>query len=93
MYRRALAMIMNFYLFVLQKNNTEVVNVVNAALRKKENVVNQKKVVQKPDPETVIVISSDDESDKGKFVSRRRKGVELKAFSSVLSARSKVCSN
>nr|QYW07116.1 cyclin B1-2 [Dimocarpus longan] len=87
-----------------KKPNTEVANATllaegvaalgkgGDAVRKAAAVANQKKGIDKPKPETVIVISSDDESDEGKFVSRRatRKEVKVKAFSSVLSARSKL---
>ncbi|KAL5764476.1 hypothetical protein ACOSQ2_017070 [Xanthoceras sorbifolium] len=78
--------------------------VVNATTLPADGVVvrkaaaNQKKGVDKPKPETVIVISSDDESGKGvKPVTRRitREGPsrkEVKSFSSVLTARSKLAS-
>ncbi|KAJ4824118.1 hypothetical protein Tsubulata_008865 [Turnera subulata] len=56
-----------------------------------------KKATEKPEPETVIVISSDDESDTSKAVDRRvsmqgpsKKGG--KAFTSILTARSKAAS-
>ncbi|KAI9196098.1 hypothetical protein LWI28_021000 [Acer negundo] len=75
-----------------KKANTEVVKGRDAV---RKAAVNQKKEIEKPIPETVIVISSDDESDnQRKPVIRRipRDGSsrkEVKAFSSVLSARSK----
>lgn len=68
----------------LQKSITEV---VNAAVGKEKS-----KVIDKPKkPESVIVISSDDESDESKPVNRKISRKEPnKSFTSVLTARSKV---
>ncbi|KAH9790328.1 cyclin-B1-1 [Citrus sinensis] len=67
----------------LQKSITEV---VNAAVGKEKS-----KVIDKPKkPESVIVISSDDESDESKPVNRKISRKEPnKSFTSVLTARSK----
>ncbi|KAH9741824.1 Cyclin-B1-1 [Citrus sinensis] len=72
----------NLFLF-LYKSITEV---VNAAVGKEKS-----KVIDKPKkPESVIVISSDDESDESKPVNRKISRKEPnKSFTSVLTARSK----
>lgn len=86
-----------------QKQVSEVVNAALAAngvaLKKGvvagKAVVDQRKAIEKPKPETVIVISSDESGQETKHVSRKvsREGSSRKdgkAFSSVLTARSKV---
>lgn len=59
----------------------------------------QRKQVDKPKPENVIVISSDEKSEKSKHVTKRQGSSrkDVKTLTSILSARSKViylcCSN
>ncbi|KAL9454990.1 hypothetical protein AB3S75_010404 [Citrus x aurantiifolia] len=84
--RRVLQDIGNFVTERAPQGKKSITEVVNAAVGKEKS-----KVIDKPKkPESVIVISSDDESDESKPVNRKisRKDPN-KSFTSVLTARSK----
>ncbi|KDO66433.1 hypothetical protein CISIN_1g016078mg [Citrus sinensis] len=84
--RRVLQDIGNFVTERAPQGKKSITEVVNAAVGKEKS-----KVIDKPKkPESVIVISSDDESDESKPVNRKISRKEPnKSFTSVLTARSK----